>query len=80
MLTKTPGQPGNTTRRLIFRNDYALAVELNFAASPPSPKLGVSQEFKIPPVKLSTKLLSAKSVFCRGLDGKQGKKPDQKQQ
>ena len=68
VLDETQASQPTATRRLVIRNDYALAVELDFAAPRPKhPKRGGSPEFKIPPAKSSTKLLPAKSAFCRAL-------------
>src|SRR5260370_531584 len=67
VLDETQTSQPTVTRRLVIRNDYALAVELDFAASPPNPNSGGSQEFKIPPAKSSTKPLPAKSAFFHAL-------------
>jgi len=65
VLDETQTTQPTVTRRLVIRNDYALAVELDFVASSAEPDSGGSPEFKIPPAKLGIKLLPAKSAFSR---------------
>lgn len=76
VLDEIQASQPTATRRLVIRNDYALAVELDFRPPPlANPKRGSSPEFKIPPAKSSAKLVPAKSAFCRALTRSKRKSP-----
>jgi len=65
---------------LIFRNDYALAVELNFAASTAEPQTWRLAGIQDPSGEIKYETPASQIGVLPCLDGKQGKKPDQKQQ
>jgi hypothetical protein len=77
---ETQATPPTPTRRLIIRNDYALAVELDFTASPSEPqnwRLSVIQD---PSGEIKYQTPGAQIGVLPCLDPKLPKKPDQKQQ
>jgi len=80
MLDETQASQATPTRRLIFRNDYALAVELNFAASTAEPQTWRLAGIQDPSGEIKYETPASQIGVLPCLDGKQGKKPDQKQQ
>ena len=80
MLDETQTSQATLTRRLIFRNDYALAVELNFAASTAEPQTWHLTGIQDPSGEIKYETPASQIGVLPCLDGKQGKKPDQKQQ
>src|SRR5882762_4418384 len=80
MLDETQTSQATLTRRLIFRNDYALAVELNFAASTAEPQTWRLAGIQDPSGEIKYETPASQIGVLPCLDGKQGKKPDQKQQ
>ena len=80
MLDETQTSQATLTRRLIFRNDYALAVELNFTAPTAEPQTWHLTEIQDPSGEIKYETPASQIGVLPCLDGKQGKKPDQKQQ
>jgi len=80
MLDETQTNPATLTRRLIFRNDYALAVELNFAASTVEPQTWHLTGIQDPSGEIKYETPASQIGVLPCLDGKRGKQPDQKQQ
>jgi hypothetical protein len=77
MLDETQTSQAPVTRRLIFRNDYALAVELNFAASTAEPQTWRLSGIQDPSGEIKYETPASQIGVLPCLDGKQGKKPDQ---
>jgi hypothetical protein len=77
---ETQTSPPPPTRRLIIRNDYALAVELDFTATLSDPQNWHLTAIQDPSgeIKYATPATQIGVLPC--LDPKSAKKPDQKQQ
>jgi hypothetical protein len=77
---ETQTSPPPPTRRLIIRNDYALAVELDFTATLSDPQNWHLTAIQDPSgeIKYPTPATQIGVLPC--LDPKSAKKPDQKQQ
>jgi hypothetical protein len=77
---ETQTTPPTTTRRLIIRNDYSLAVELDFTAFPSDPQNWRLTAIQDPSgeIKYATPATQIGVLPC--LDPKAAKKPDQKPQ
>jgi hypothetical protein len=78
MLDETQTSQATLTRRLIFRNDYALAVELNFTAPAPEPQTWHLSGIQDPSGEIKYETPASQIGVLPCLDGKQAKKPDQK--
>jgi hypothetical protein len=68
------------TRRLVIRNDYALAVELDFAASAAEPQTWRLTGIQDPSGEIKYETPASQIGVLPCLDPKPGKKPDQKPQ
>jgi hypothetical protein len=68
------------TRRLIIRNDYSLAVELDFTASPSEPQNWRLTAIHDPSGEIKYQTPAAQIGVLPCLDPKPAKKPDQNQQ
>jgi hypothetical protein len=68
------------TRRLVIRNDYSLAVELDFAASASAPQNWRLTGIQDPSGEIKYQTLASQVGVLPCLDPKPAKKPDQKQQ
>jgi hypothetical protein len=79
-LDDTQTSQPTVTRRLIIRNDYALAVELDFAASTAEPQKWRLTGIQDPSGEIKYQTPASQIGVLPCLDPKQGRKPDQKQQ
>jgi hypothetical protein len=77
---ETQTTPPTPTRRLIIRNDYALAVELDFTASPSEPQVWHLTAIQDPSGEIKYETPAAQIGVLPCLDPKLPKKLDQKQQ
>jgi hypothetical protein len=77
---ETQTSPPTPIRRLIIRNDYSLAVELDFAASPSEPQKWHLTAIQDPSGEIKYQTPAAQIGVLPCLDPKPAKKPDQKQQ
>jgi len=80
ILDETQTSQATLTRRLIFRNGYALAVELSFTAPAPEPQTWRLTGIQDPSGEIKYETPASQIGVLPCLDGNQGKKPDQKQQ
>jgi hypothetical protein len=80
VLDETQASQPTVTRRLVIRNDYALAVELDFAVSTAEPQTWRLTGIQDPSGEIKYETPASQIGVLPCLDGKQGKKPDQKQQ
>jgi hypothetical protein len=77
---ETQTSPPPPTRRLIIRNDYALAVELDFTATLSDPQNWHLTAIQDPSGEIKYPTPAAQIGVLPCLDPKSAKKPDQKQQ
>jgi hypothetical protein len=77
---ETQTSPPPPTRRLIIRNDYSLAVELDFTASPSDPQIWHLTAIQDPSGEIKYQTPATQIGVLPCLDPKSAKKPDQKQQ
>jgi hypothetical protein len=80
VLDETQTSQPTVTRRLIIRNDYALAVELDFAASSAEPQKWQLTGIQDPSGEIRYETPASQIGVLPCLDPKQVKKPDQKPQ
>jgi hypothetical protein len=73
---ETQTSPPTPTRRLIIRNDYALAVELDFTASPSDPQNWHLTAIQDPSGDIKYQTSAAQIGVLPCLDPKPAKKPD----
>jgi hypothetical protein len=77
---ETQTTPPAPTRRLIIRNDYSLAVELDFTASPSDPQNWRLTAIQDPSGEIKYQTSATQIGVLPCLDPKAAKKPDQKQE
>jgi hypothetical protein len=80
VLDETQTSQPTVTRRLIMRNDYALAVELDFAASAAEPQKWRLTGIQDPSGEIEYQTPASQIGVLPCLDAKQVRKPDQKPQ
>jgi hypothetical protein len=80
VLDETQTSQPMVTRRLVIRNDYALAVELDFAASTAEPQKWRLAGIQDPSGEIKYETPATQIGVLPCLDAKQGRKPDQRQQ
>jgi hypothetical protein len=80
VLDETQNNQPTVTRRLVIRNDYALAVELDFAASTAEPEKWRLTGIQDPSSDIKYQTPASQIGVLPCLDAKQGRKPDQKPQ
>jgi hypothetical protein len=80
VLDETPTNQPAVTRRLVIRNDYALALELDFAASTAEPQTWRLTGIQDPSGEIKYETPASQIGVLPCLDPKPGRKPDQKQQ
>jgi hypothetical protein len=77
---ETQTSPPPPTRRMIIRNDYSLAVELDFTASPSDPENWRLTAIQDPSGEIKYQTSATQIGVLPCLDPIPAKKPDQKQQ
>jgi hypothetical protein len=80
VLDETQTSQPTVTRRLVIRNDFALAVELDFAASTPEPQTWRLTGIQDPSGEIKYQTPASQIGVLPCLDAKPERKPDQKQQ
>jgi hypothetical protein len=80
VLDETQTSQPTVTRRLVIRNDYALAVELDFAASTAEPQKWRLTAIQDPSGEIRYETPAGEIGVLPCLDAKQERKPDQKPQ
>jgi hypothetical protein len=80
VLDETQTSEPAVTRRLIIRNDYGLAVELDFAASTAEPEKWRLTGIQDPSGEIKYQTPASQIGVLPCLDAKPGRKPDQKPQ
>jgi hypothetical protein len=78
ILDEIQANQSTVTRRLVIRNDYALAVELDFAAAASEPQKWRLTEVQDPSGEIKYQSPASQIGVLPCLDGKQEKKPDPK--
>src|SRR6266436_348648 len=78
ILDEIQASQSTVTRRLVIRNDYALAVELDFAAAASEPQKWRLTEVQDPSGDIKYQSPASQIGVLPCLDGKQEKKPDPK--
>jgi hypothetical protein len=78
ILDEIQASQSTVTRRLVIRNDYALAVELDFAAAASEPEKWRLTEVQDPSGELKYQSPASQIGVLPCLGGKQEKKPDPK--
>ena len=76
ILDEIQASQSTVTRRLVIRNDYALAVELDFAAAASEPQKWRLTEVQDPSGEIKYQSPASQIGVLPCLDGKQEKKPD----
>jgi hypothetical protein len=80
VLDETQASQPTATRRLVIRNDYALAVELDFAASTAEPQTWRLTGIQDPSGEIKYETPASQIGVLPCLDPKQERRPDQKPQ
>ena len=80
VLDETQASQPTVTRRLVIRNDYALAVELDFAASTAEPQQWRLTGIQDPSGEIKYETAASQIGVLPCLDAKPARKPDQKAQ
>jgi hypothetical protein len=75
ILDEIQASQSTVTRRLVIRNDYALAVELDFAAPASEPQKWRLSEVQDPSGEIKYQSPASQIGVLPCLDGKQEKKP-----
>ena len=78
ILDEIQASQSPVTRRLVMRNDYALAVELDFAAAASEPQKWRLAEVQDPSGEIKYQSPASQIGVLPCLDGKPEKKPDPK--
>ena len=78
ILDEIQASQSPVTRRLVIRNDYALAVELDFAAAASEPQKWRLAEVQDPSGEIKYQSPASQIGVLPCLDGKPEKKPDPK--